>query len=130
MIQTQIPKQILDFHKSTLDNGFKAMTLLQDQTEKSFRSFFEQTGAWMPAEGRKALDQWVSMCKQGQQELKKMIDENFQRAEQFLTPQEQATTAQPQAKSTESKQKANAKADKTEKASKTAEEKKSAKSDQ
>jgi len=78
-----ITKQIIDFQKTTFDNTFNGMLMLQDQTEKAMNSFFEQ-GAGIPAEGKKAVDEWVTACKKGRNDFKKAIDENFSKMKSFL----------------------------------------------
>ncbi len=64
MDQKQIFKQMLDFNKSTFTNAFNAMTMAQDQTETMTNSFLDQA-AWLPAEGKKAIQDWLDACKKG-----------------------------------------------------------------
>jgi len=83
MDQNQITKQMIDFQKTTFDNTFNGLVMFQDQTEKSMNSFFEQ-GAGIPAEGKKAINEWIAACKKGRDDFKKTVDENFKKVEAFF----------------------------------------------
>jgi uncharacterized protein YdiU (UPF0061 family) len=83
MDQKQLFKQMLDFQKTTFDNSFNAMVLLQEQTEKASQTLLDQA-TWLPEEGRKAIDQWMAAYKQGREEYKALVDENFKKVESFF----------------------------------------------
>jgi polyhydroxyalkanoate synthesis regulator phasin len=78
-----VAKQMIDLQKATFDNSFQAMVLFQEQTEKMANTLLEQT-FWMPEEGRKVLGEWVKAYKQGRDEFKKVVDQNFKNAEAFF----------------------------------------------
>ena len=73
-------KQMIDFNKTTFDNAFNSMVMLQEQTESMVNTFLEQT-PWLPEDGKKVLDQWVKTYKKGRDDFKKAIDQNFEKAE-------------------------------------------------
>ena len=75
-----IAKQMIDFNKTTFDNAFNSMVMLQEQTESMVNTFLEQT-PWLPEDGKKVLDQWVKAYKKGRDEFKQAIDQNFKKAE-------------------------------------------------
>ncbi len=84
MIDGRITKQVLDFQKSTFDNAFNMMSMLQDQTEKTFSTFLE-TGMWpIPEEEKEVINEWVQSLKKGREEFKKVMDEGFQRVEGYF----------------------------------------------
>jgi hypothetical protein len=83
MDQKQLFKQMLDFQKTTFDNSFNAMVLLQEQTEKASVTLLDQA-TWLPEEGRKAIDEWIAAYKKGREEYKKLVDENFSKVEDFF----------------------------------------------
>ena len=83
MDQKQLLKQMLDFQKTTFDNSFNAMVLLQEQSDKASQTLLDQA-TWLPAEGRKAIDEWMAAYKQGQVEYKALVDENFKKVEAFF----------------------------------------------
>ena len=76
-------KQMIDFYKATFDNSFNAMVMLQEQTEKTMKMALDQA-TWLPAEGKKVIDEWVKAYKQGRDEFKKVTEENFKKVEDFL----------------------------------------------
>lgn len=79
----KMAKQMLDSYKSTFDNLFSAMLMLQDQMQRMSSMFIEQTTA-LPEEGKKALNEWIKGYQKGCEEFKKAMDENFKRVESFL----------------------------------------------
>ena len=60
------------------------MVMLQDQAEKLLKTFVEQTPG-MSDEGRKVLDQWVSVYKKGRDDFKKAMDEGYAKVEDFFS---------------------------------------------
>ena len=78
----KMAKQMIDFYKSTFDNSFSAMLMLQEQMQRMTSMFIEQTSA-IPDEGKKALNEWLKAYKKGCEEFKKSVDESFKRVESF-----------------------------------------------
>ncbi len=83
MDQKQIVKQMLNFNKSSFNNAFNALAMAQEQTETLGKSFIEQA-SWLPAEGKKAVQDWLDACKKGREEYKKLIDDAYKKVEAFL----------------------------------------------
>ncbi|MGD0276665.1 MAG: hypothetical protein ABSB79_11565 [Syntrophales bacterium] len=81
--EEKIVKESLSFYKSTFDNTFGAMVIIQEQTEKMVDLFLEQN-AWFPEDGRKAVKDWASAYKKGRTEFKKAVDESFEKIEGFF----------------------------------------------
>ena len=80
----KLAKQMIDFNKATFDNTFSAMVLLQEQMEKMVGAFMEQS-TFLPAEGRKLLEDWVEAFKKGRENFKKTVDEGFTKVEDYFT---------------------------------------------
>jgi predicted aminopeptidase len=76
-------KQVIDFNKTTFENTFNAVVMFQDNAEKLSSMIIDQA-AWLPKEGRKAIDEWVSAYKNGRDDFKKAIDENFNKIEKLF----------------------------------------------
>lgn len=89
-------KQMIDFQKTTFDNTFNAVVMVQDQTERLFETALEQT-TWLPEEGRRVINEWVSAYKKGRSEFKGIVDENFVKMADLFTV---ATKVKPQAPQT------------------------------
>lgn len=83
MDQKAIFKQMVDFNKAAFDNTFSAMATVQDQTEKMAKTVLEQA-TWLPAEGKKVINEWIQAYTKGREDYKKLVDENFKKVEDFF----------------------------------------------
>ena len=90
MDSSKIAKQMIDFQKTTFDNTFNAMVLLQEQAESMASTILDQA-TWMPEEGRKAINDWLKAYKKGREDFKKGVDENFTRVEDFFSTFDKGT---------------------------------------
>ncbi len=89
MDQKQMLKQMVDFNKTTYENAFNAMILVQDQLERSTSMMLEQANLF-PKEGRKVTDEWVKAYKKGRESFKNTVDESFKNAEKFFADADKA----------------------------------------
>jgi hypothetical protein len=80
----QIAKQMIQFNKTAFDNTFDAMTVLQEQTEKMVAMYLDQAPL-VPAEGKKAINDWLKAYKKGRVDFKAAVDENYKKVEEFFT---------------------------------------------
>jgi polyhydroxyalkanoate synthesis regulator phasin len=87
MDQKLIAKQMIQFNKTAFDNSFNAMTMVYEQSEKMVDTFLQQA-AWMPEEGKKAIETWMQSYKKGCEDFKKMADKNYQKVEAFFSDTE------------------------------------------
>lgn len=83
MEQKQVLRQIFEFNQSTFNNAFEAMVLVQDQFEKIATTALDQIPG-MPAQGRKAIDNWAEVFKNGRQSFKQQMDNSFEQAEKLM----------------------------------------------
>ena len=83
MDQKQMAKQMLQFNKTAFDNTFNAMTMVYDQNEKMVGTFLQQA-SWLPEDGRKAISDWMDAYKKGGENFKNLVDENYQKVEDFF----------------------------------------------
>ncbi len=95
---TQITKQVLDFQKMSFLNWYDALAMVQDQATSAMGMALDQN-TWMPEEGRKAIESWVSACQQERSRLKSYVDDSFSSIENFMTESKKAV--QPRAKKQE-----------------------------
>ena len=79
----KLAKQVIDFNKSSFNNSFDAMVMMQEQTEKMVGSMLEQA-PWLPNEGKKVLGEWMSAYQKGREEFKKTVDESFKKVETYF----------------------------------------------
>jgi gas vesicle protein len=81
--QKQLFKQMVNFNKGAFNNAFNAMVMVQDQTESMANSMLNQS-AWMPAEGKQVINEWLDTIKKGRETYKQSIDDAFDKMEEFL----------------------------------------------
>jgi len=79
-----IVKQVIQFYKTTFDNSFSTMVMLQEQAEKLMTTFMDQA-PWMNDEARRVLDQWTSVYRKGRDDYKKAMDEGYKKVEEFFS---------------------------------------------
>ncbi len=83
MDQKQMVQQILDFNKSTIDSSFNAVCMLQEQSERIGNTMLDNA-AWVPEEGKKTIQNLVKTYKQGRDDLKKSVDDGFQKVSDYF----------------------------------------------
>ncbi|MGD9368867.1 MAG: hypothetical protein PVH87_24400 [Desulfobacteraceae bacterium] len=83
MDQKQLVKKMIEFNQSTFNNSFQALALLQDQFERIANTAIDQA-SWMPAEGRKAIENWVEAYKTGRDNFKSHVDDSYKHVERFF----------------------------------------------
>ena len=81
--QKQMLKQMIEFNQATFNNAYNAIALLQDQFERVAGTVLDQA-TWLPAEGRKAIEQWVESYKTGRDNFKKYVDESYKKVEEYF----------------------------------------------
>ena len=79
----QIVKQMIQFNKTTFDNTLDAITVLQEQTDKLIAMYLEQA-PMIPAEGKKAIADWMKACKKGREDFKAAVEGNYKKVENFF----------------------------------------------
>lgn len=89
MVGEKIAKQMLDLQKATVNQTYNTMLVMQDHSEKLMQTFMEQA-VWMPDEGKKAVNGWISAVKKNEVDCKQMIDDYFTSVEQFIVVEKTA----------------------------------------
>ncbi len=83
MDQKQLFKQMIEFNQTTFNNIFNATALIQDQFEKAANAALDQIPG-LPAEGRKAIENWADVFKTGRNTFKQQIDHSFEQADKLF----------------------------------------------
>ncbi len=83
MDQKQLFKQMIEFNQTTFNNTFNAAVLVHDQFEKVANAALDQIPG-LPAEGRKAIENWADVFKTGRNSFKQQIDNSFEQAEKLF----------------------------------------------
>jgi len=89
----QIIKQMIQFTRTTFDNTFDSMTVLQEQTEKLIGTYLEQAPI-IPAEGKKAITDWMKAYKKGREEFKTTVDDNYKKVEKSFASYDQVVKSE------------------------------------
>ena len=83
MDQKQLLKQMIEFNQATFNNIFNATVLVQDQFERVAKAALDQISG-LPAEGRKTIENWADVFKDGRNSFKQHIDNSFEQAEKLF----------------------------------------------
>ncbi len=83
MEQTKILKQMTDFNKLMFEKTFESVSMIQDKTDEMTKKMMDQN-AWIPAESKKAAEEWSKMFKKGRTDFKKAVDDGFAKMEESM----------------------------------------------
>lgn len=83
MEQRQLFKQMVEMNKASFESSFETMTKVYEQNKEMAETFLSQS-AWIPEEGKKAYNDWLSAVRSGADDLKKMVDENYGKVESYF----------------------------------------------
>ena len=75
-------KQMMDFYKTSFDNSFSAMMMLQEQMERMGAMYWGQM-VNLPEEAKKGLTEWTKSYKKNCGDFKKVMDDSFKKLESF-----------------------------------------------
>jgi polyhydroxyalkanoate synthesis regulator phasin len=75
--------EFVDFMQSTLENTMQTIFTLQDQGEKMINTLIDQ-GIVAHQEGRKVVNEWLSMARKSREDYARMMRENMDKIEDFL----------------------------------------------
>lgn len=69
-------KQTLQIYHAAIIQTLDAAMALQDKSQKTLETLMDQTPG-IPAEGRRAISDWIDACRQQTIAVKSVIDEGF-----------------------------------------------------
>jgi predicted outer membrane protein len=76
MDQIRTLKQMMEMNKLAFDNSYLMMMSTYEQNKLMLRTFMAQTEG-MPADAKKAIEDWLQAYRKGCEDLKKMADEGY-----------------------------------------------------
>jgi len=85
----KMAKQMIEFYKTTFDNSFSAMMMLQEQMERMASMYWGQMTN-LPDEAKKGLAEWTKSYKKNCEDFKKVVDDNFKKLDSFFPEAEKA----------------------------------------
>jgi len=77
-----LAKQSLKLYHAALTQTLDAALTLQNQSQKTIENLLDQTPG-IPAEGRRAIGDWIEACRQQTEAVKTVIDEGFRPFRQY-----------------------------------------------
>lgn len=83
MYNKEMMEQMIDFHKTNLENSFSMMVMIQNQAEKYFSTLIDKNPG-ISDEGKKIINQWNDACKKSTEKLKITASENFDKMASFF----------------------------------------------
>ena len=83
MDQKETVKQMIQYNKTVFENTFNSLAMLQDQMEKTMDMFLKQS-SWLPAEGKKVVEEYAKSYKKARENFKSSVDESFKKVEGFF----------------------------------------------
>lgn len=75
-------QEMIDFYKTTFNNSFNTMMMLQEQMERLGAMYWGQMGS-LPEEAKKGMAEWTRSCKKNCEDFKKTVDDGFQKLESY-----------------------------------------------
>jgi len=84
MDPAKMVKEMVDYYKSSFDNTYNTIVLMQDQMQKMYKMILDQSTGF-PEEGKKAINEWTKAYKKGCEDFKSAIDDTFKRADSYFT---------------------------------------------
>jgi hypothetical protein len=74
---------MVEMNKASFDSGFETMTNAYDQNREMAETFLSQS-SWIPEEGKKVYNDWLSAMRSGADDFKKVVDENYGKVESYF----------------------------------------------
>lgn len=87
MDQYQSIKQMMQVGKTAFDNNYIMMMTAYEQNKLMITTFLNQTQG-IPAEAKKAIEDWLQTYRKGCEELKRMTDEGYRMVERQVAAAE------------------------------------------
>ena len=78
-----IKETIIDTSKKAYNFNFDILNAVQEQGEKALNAVLDRA-TWINGENRKTVDNWIATVKDGQNNVKTVLDENFKTFERLL----------------------------------------------
>jgi hypothetical protein len=78
----KLGQEMIDFYKTTFDNSYNAIMMLQEQTERMTNMYWGQM-VNLPQEAKKSLNEWTKSYNKNCEEFKKVVDDGFKNLESF-----------------------------------------------
>jgi len=75
-------QEMMDFYKTSFNNSFNTMMMLQEQMERLGAMYWGQMGN-LPEEAKKGVAEWTKSYKKNCEDFKKVMDDGFKKLESY-----------------------------------------------
>ncbi len=79
----KMAKQMIDFYKTSFENSFSAMMMLQEQMDRMASLYWGQM-VNVPDEVKKGLAEWSKSYRKNCEDFKKVVEDSFKKLETFF----------------------------------------------
>lgn len=83
MDQKTLMKQLLEFNKTSFNNTYNTMIMMQEQAERMTSTLINHP-TLLSEDGKKTMENWVKVFKIRRDEYQKIVNDNFKKLEAFL----------------------------------------------
>lgn len=83
MEHKKLMKQLIKYNRTSFNNMYSTMVMLQEQAEKMTDTLLDHPYL-LPEEGKKVIKEWAKIFKDQRIEYKKTVDENFEKLDDFF----------------------------------------------
>ena len=75
-------QEMMDFYKTSFNNSFNTMMMVQEQMERLGAMYWGQMGN-LPEEAKKGVAEWTKSYKKNCEDFKKVMDDGFKKLESY-----------------------------------------------
>ncbi len=83
MDQKTLMKQLIEFNKTSFNNTYNTMIMMQEQAERMTSTLINHP-TLLTEEGKKTIEDWVKLFKAKRYEYQDVVNENFKKLEDFI----------------------------------------------
>ncbi len=83
MDQKTLMKQLLEFNKTSFNNTYNTMIMMQEQAERMTSTLINHP-TLLTDEGKNTIEDWVKVFKTKRDEYQDIVNSNFKKLEEFI----------------------------------------------
>lgn len=85
-----LAQQLIGLNRVAAENTWNALSLLQNQTQRTTQTIWEQSNR-VATEGQRILNEWIEEYKRGQTTIKKTVEKNLVLFKELFAATEEAS---------------------------------------
>lgn len=83
MDQKTLMKQLLEFNKTSFNNTYNTMIMMQEQAERMTSTLINHP-TLLTDEGKHTIEEWVKVFKTKRDEYQEIVNSNFKKLDEFI----------------------------------------------